>query len=74
MYLYVCVCPSAIANMEVSMSVVYLKENRRINEDCFVCKTIYSIRNIDLNVEVIIDNCITRTRTLYLSTSLCFIC
>ncbi len=62
-----CVCPSAIANMEVSMSLVYLKENRRINEGCFVYKTIYSNRNTDLNVEVIIDNCITRTMTLYLS-------
>ena len=58
-----CVCPSAMANMEVSMSLVYLKENRKINEGCFVCK----IRNTDLNVEVIIDNCITRTMTLYLS-------
>jgi hypothetical protein len=67
MYVFVCVCPSAIANMEVSMSLVYLKENRRINEGCFVYKTIYSNRNTDLNVEVIIDNCITRTMTLYLS-------
>ncbi len=68
--IYVFVCPSAIANMEVSMSLVYLKENKRINEGCFVCKTIYSIRNIDRNVEVIIDNCITRTMTLYLSLTL----
>ena len=56
--------------MEVSMSFVYLKENRRKNEDCFVCKTPYvsicSIENIDLDVEVINDNCITRTMTLYL--------
>jgi hypothetical protein len=52
------------------MSLVYLKENRKINEGCFAYKTIYSIRNIDLNVEVIIDNCITRTMTLYLSFTL----
>ncbi len=69
MYSYV-YAPSAIANMEVSMSLVYLKENRKINEGCFVCKTMYSIRNIDLNVEVIIDNCITRTITLELSFTL----
>ena len=36
----VCVCgPSAMENMEVSMSFVYLKRNRRVNEGCFVCKT-----------------------------------
>ena len=70
LYVFVCVWPNAIANMEVSMSFVYLKESRRRDEDCFVCKTLFvsicSIENIDLEVEVINDNCITRTMTLYL--------
>jgi hypothetical protein len=64
-YVFECVCPSAIANMEVSMSLVYLKENEK-NKWRLFCVQNY-IQNIDLNPEVIIDNCITRTMTLYLS-------
>lgn len=50
MYLYVCmcVCPNAMANMEVSMSVVDLKRENQ-SEDCFVLKTmLYLSRYIDL--------------------------